>query len=118
MALIKQCWCSPEEPELSKNGPELDLSDCNMLCAGTTTGERCGGFYTMLVYEITSYQSCYHEALNETTQQDPLWRSRAEDEQVVGDPWDYQEKFDTTLFMAKDGSSLLSGNAPGGICDV
>lgn len=70
----------------------------------------------MLVYEITSYKSCSLEALGGTTQQDPLWLSKVEDEQVVGHPWDYQEKFDTTLFMAQEGSSSLSGDAPGGMC--
>lgn len=119
MRSLKQCWCSAEEPELTKNGPELDLSDCNMLCADTTTGERCGGFYKMLVYEITSYRSCHHEVLDEPTQQEPSWLSRAEDEQIVGQPWDYQEKFDTTLFfLAQDAPSSLSDDAPAGMCDV
>ena len=46
-----QCWCA-EDPDLTKNGEELDLDDCDFECTGTTTGEMCGGRDMLTAYLI------------------------------------------------------------------
>ena len=79
-----------------------------MLCAGTASGELCGGFDRMLVYEITSYQGCQHEASDESIQQRSLPVFSSRDEQIIGKPWDFQEKYDTTKFSM----SRQPGRAP------
>lgn len=100
-------------PELNTNGPELDPNDCNMLCASTTVGEYCGGFYKMLVYEITAYLRCHLEVA-----EDARSFAYSEDEQIIGHPWDFQEKHVTTDFMPKYGPSSLSNSSLAGVCDV
>ena len=91
-----------------------------MLCAGTTSGEHCGGFYKMLAYEITAYQGCYPEPSDGLMDQAHMAPSTSEDEQVIGQPWDYQEKYDTTRFFTPNQGqhSLLSNGVPAGSCDV
>lgn len=59
-----QCWCGVDV-DLTRNGEALGSAECDMLCAGTTTGERCGGYYKISAYEIDShvfspgYIGCY-----------------------------------------------------------
>lgn len=99
------------------NGLELGPSDCNMMCAGTTNGERCGGYYRMLVYEITATQNCDYEAIEKSTMHE---LAEPEDQQIIGQPWDYQERFDTTAFVSTepDSSILRDGSHYAGVCDV
>lgn len=86
---------------------------------GTTNGERCGGIYRALVHEITAHQGCHLEELSEPTKHDPLWLSKQEDEQIIGQPWDYQNKFDTNIFVSAQGASLpLSDDPAAGVCDL
>lgn len=115
--LYEQCWCSAN-PELTKNGPQLDPSECNT-CTGTTAGNGCGGLFKMLVYEITSYQPCNHRGAHQPTGEGPI-RRMSEDEQIIGLPWDYQEKFDTTKFAmaTKDTPPPVQGDTLQGVCDV
>lgn len=63
-----QCWCGADT-DLTKNGEELPSEKCDMLCAGTTVGEHCGGNNTMTAYEIelgapsvSEYIGCYADA--------------------------------------------------------
>lgn len=70
-----------------------------MPCSGTTSGEHCGGVSTILVYEITSYRGCHLEFDNEPIQQQLMLLSTSRDEQIIGKPWDFQEKHDTTKFF-------------------
>lgn len=86
---------------------------------GTTDGEHCGGIYRVLVYEITAHQACHLEELNVPTEHDPLWLSKQEDEQIIGQPWDYQLLFDTNMFVSAKGASFpLSGDPAAGVCDL
>lgn len=115
---LHKCWCAVN-PELGKNGPELDHSECSMPCAGTVVGEHCGGFYKMLVYEITAYLGCHLEVADDALQQpEPLSFASSEDEQIIGRPWDFQEKNIATKVMPTFGSSSSSNNIPTGACDV
>lgn len=68
----------------------------------------------MLVYEITGYQGCDRAAWS--TQQEPMWLSK--DEQIIGQPWDFQEKFDTTIFFSTRGTSSDDAPAVAAVCDV
>eukprot|EP00903_Cladosiphon_okamuranus_P006776 g6606.t1 len=114
----RECWCATN-PELTKNGPQLAHGECNMRCAGTTSGEYCGGYYKMLVYEITSYQGCDHENPDDSLRDGLLSFSSSQDEQIIGQPWDFQEKYDTAKFFKSDGRrSLFSNGVPAGSCDV
>eukprot|EP00904_Undaria_pinnatifida_P009040 jgi/Undpi1/5266/HiC_scaffold_2.g00547.m1 len=63
-----ECWCGADT-DLTKNGEELPSEKCDMLCAGTTVGEHCGGNNTMTAYEIelgapsvSEYIGCYADA--------------------------------------------------------
>ncbi|CAN0504932.1 unnamed protein product, partial [Scytosiphon promiscuus] len=46
-----QCWCAVD-PDLTKNGEELALDECDMACEGTTSGEFCGGRHKETAYKI------------------------------------------------------------------
>lgn len=74
----------------------------------------------MLVYEITSYQGCHHEPFNEPIQQGPMSVSISEDEQIIGQPWDFQRKYDTTKFFtsSQGRDSSLSDSVIPVSCDV
>ena len=116
---VYKCWCAVN-PELTKNGPERDYNECSMPCAGdNTSGEHCGGFYKMLVYEITSYQSCHPES-SDGLIQGHLPLSTSEDEQIIGQPWDFQKKYDTTKFFTsyQGRHSSLPNGLPAGSCDT
>eukprot|EP00752_Nemacystus_decipiens_P004621 g4218.t1 len=91
-----------------------------MLCPGTTSGELCGGYYKMLVFEITSYQGCHHEASDESIGQGFPSSSPSNDEQIIGQPWDFQEKFDTTksLKSIQLGKTFFPGGVPAESCFV
>ncbi|CAN0346077.1 unnamed protein product, partial [Ectocarpus fasciculatus] len=110
----RQCWCS-SEPELSEFGPELDPGDCNMLCDGTIIGESCGGIHKMSVYEITSYKGCDSGDFDKQSQY-----ASPEDQQIMGQLWDYQQKFDTTNFFmpTQSGVSSLTNASFPGTCNV
>eukprot|EP00752_Nemacystus_decipiens_P004599 g4198.t1 len=112
-----ECWCAVD-PELHKNGPALDPDECSMLCAGTAVGEQCGGVYRMTVYEITALSRCQHETFGESLRSGSLPSPR--DDQMLGQPWDFQDKFDTTKFFtpATDGSGLSFSDSSGRSCDV
>lgn len=89
-----------------------------MLCAGTTAGERCGGFYKMTVFDIPAYNRCQHEAFGESLHQLGALPS-PNDDQRFGQPWDFQEKFDTTkFFMSTHGGSPASSAVSLRSCDV
>ncbi|CAB1119605.1 unnamed protein product [Ectocarpus sp. CCAP 1310/34] len=94
-----KCWCGIH-PELNQNGEELAAGECDFLCAGTTTGEICGGFLKMSVFEITAYMGCQYEALDQPIGRGSPPISGSEDTQIVGQPWDFQEKIDATNFLS------------------
>lgn len=96
---IKKCWCGIH-PELNQNGEELAAGECDFLCAGTTTGEICGGFLKMSVFEITAYKGCQYEALDQPIGRGSPPVSGSEDTQIVGQPWEFQEKIDGTNFLS------------------
>ncbi|CAN0526645.1 unnamed protein product [Scytosiphon promiscuus] len=48
---VEQCWCTVNA-NLMKNGGKLATHECDMPCAGTTSGELCGGEFKMSAYEI------------------------------------------------------------------
>lgn len=62
----------------------------------------------MTVYELTAYSRCKLEPFGESLRLGTLPSSK--DDQRVGQPWDYQEKFDTRQFFkpAPVGSSSSS----------
>lgn len=74
----------------------------------------------MMVYEITSYKGCHFEASDESIGQEPLSFSPSEDEQIIGQPWDFQEKYDTTKFLTSTqrGEAWFPNSVPAGSCDV
>lgn len=73
----------------------------------------------MLVYEITSYQGCHPEPSDGPIQQGQMTLSTSEDEQIIGQPWDFQEKYDTTkFFTSSQGRHSVSNGVPAGSCDV
>lgn len=74
----------------------------------------------MLVYEITSYQGCHHEPSEESIQQGSLPSASSEDEQIIGQPWDFQRKYDTTKFFTsiQDRDFALSNGVPARSCDA
>lgn len=109
---IFQCWCGAA-PERGKNHLELDPGDCDMPCAGTTTGEHCGGSNKTLVYEITAYQG-YQGCQREVS----LSPAVSADEQIFGQPWDVQEKFDTANFFIPIPPTSSISNSPAGVCNV
>eukprot|EP00752_Nemacystus_decipiens_P004620 g4217.t1 len=115
----RECWCAID-PALTKNGPERDHGECSMRCAGTTSDEHCGGFYKMLVYEITSYQGCQPEPSDGRIEVGHTALSTSEHEQIIGQPWDFQEKYDTTKFFTsgQGGRHSLSTGVPAGSCHV
>lgn len=86
-----------------------------MLCDGTTIGETCGGIHKMSVYEITSYKGCDSEEIDKLSQ-----HASSDDQQIMGQLWDYQEKFDTTSFFmpTHSGASSLTNTRLPGSCDV
>lgn len=66
--LVQQCWCG-SNPDLTANAVEVDSSECNLDCAGTSSGETCGGIDKISVYTISSgiddeltYVGCYGDA--------------------------------------------------------
>ncbi|CAM9666863.1 unnamed protein product [Ectocarpus sp. 12 AP-2014] len=120
MEYSTECWCAVE-PDMTKHGPELDPIECDHLCFGTTTGEYCGGFNKMSVYEITAYQGCQRKDFEMPVEQVPAWVPGSEDKQVIGQPWDFQEKFDTVNFFSSDrgdSSSFSNHVRNGSSCDV
>eukprot|EP00904_Undaria_pinnatifida_P008999 jgi/Undpi1/5229/HiC_scaffold_2.g00511.m1 len=62
-----ECWCAVNV-DLTTNGGELALEECDSLCAGTTSDEYCGGNDKITAYEIESvegepkYIGCYGDA--------------------------------------------------------
>ena len=62
MATHPQCWCAVD-PDLTKNGEELALDECDMACEGTASGEFCGGIDKKTAYKIedvgAGYVGCY-----------------------------------------------------------
>ncbi|CAB1112839.1 unnamed protein product [Ectocarpus sp. CCAP 1310/34] len=110
----RQCWCS-REPKLSELGPEPDHDDCNMPCNGTTIGDPCGGIHKMSVYEITTYQGCDSEEFDVPSQ-----HASSEDQQIMGQPWDYQETFNSSSFFIsiQSGVSSLTNASFPGSCNV
>lgn len=73
----------------------------------------------MLVYEITGYQGCHREAFDGPNQQEePNWLSKSQHEQIIGQPWDFQERFDTTIFFPNQGASSEDTAAAVGVCDM
>ena len=90
-----------------------------MPCAGTTVGEHCGGFFKLLVYEITAYQGCKRDAYEGNIPEGSLSLSVSADEQIIGEPWDFQGKIDTFSFMlTHQGCSSSLRQLPAGLCDV
>lgn len=88
-----------------------------MLCAGSTVGESCGGFYKMTVYEITAYNRCNSEAFGESLRLEPLPGSK--DQQILGQPWDFQGKFETTrLLSSTQGRPSRSSDVRARSCNV
>lgn len=71
ISMTKQCWCGVN-PDLTKNGEETSDSECNMDCAGSTTGEKCGGYLRISAYEMiddpdpdpSHYVGCYADMRN------------------------------------------------------
>lgn len=66
-----QCWCGIN-PDLTANGDEVSSSECDMDCAGTTTGEKCGGRNRISVYMFESvadieldFVGCYADVKND-----------------------------------------------------
>ncbi|CAM9959471.1 unnamed protein product [Pylaiella littoralis] len=60
-----ECWCGVD-PDLTKNGDNLLIGECDATCAGTTDDEKCGGYDKISAYVIgdaTAYQGCYRDAL-------------------------------------------------------
>ncbi|CAM9959403.1 unnamed protein product [Pylaiella littoralis] len=58
-------WCGVD-PDLTKNGDNLLIGECDATCAGTTDDEKCGGSDKISAYVIgdaTAYQGCYRDAL-------------------------------------------------------
>ncbi|CAM9274851.1 unnamed protein product [Laminaria digitata] len=47
----RECWCGVDA-DLTKNGDMLAIEECDFLCAGTTSGEFCGGRNKLTAYEI------------------------------------------------------------------
>ena len=74
----------------------------------------------MLVYEITSYQGCHHEASDESFQQGNQSISSSQDEQIIGQPWDFQQKYGTTKFFmtSQRGAPPFRNGVSTGSCDV
>lgn len=69
--LGRQCWCGLN-PDLTANGDEVSSSECDMDCAGTTTGEKCGGRNRISVYRFESFTDieldlvgCYADVKND-----------------------------------------------------
>lgn len=93
------------------DGGKLEPTECDHQCAG---GDDCGGSHNMVVFEITAYQGCPSapEALD-----DP---ASSQDGQKIGEPWDYQEKFDTTSFFkfTDDSSFSWVEEGPAEECDT
>ena len=69
------------DANLVRNGEELASDECDMLCEGTTTDERCGGWYKMTAYVINTqvtegYIGCYADT--------PYWAIDAEEDPFKG----------------------------------
>lgn len=71
----------------------------------------------MLVYEITSYQGCHPETSDESVGSLSL---ASEDEQIIGQPWDFQEKHDTIEFLmsTQRSENWFPDSVHAGSCDV
>lgn len=69
----------------------------------------------MSVYEITSYKGCDNGDFDKQSQ-----HASPEDQQIMGQLWDYQEKFDTTNFfmLTQSGVSSLTNASFPGSCNV
>lgn len=68
--LLRQCWCGAN-PDLTANGDEVDVGECDFDCAGTSTGEKCGGYNRISVYmnavgidSDLTYIGCYEDRRN------------------------------------------------------
>lgn len=65
LIFIWQCWCAVD-PDLTKIDEELELAECDMACAGTTSDEFCGGIDKLTAYKIEDidpdYIGCYEDA--------------------------------------------------------
>lgn len=75
----------------------------------------------MSVYEITAYQGCHSEDFETPVEQVPARVPGSEDKQVIGQPWDFQEKFDTVNFFLSnrgDSSSFSNHVRIGSSCGV
>ncbi|CAM9474717.1 unnamed protein product [Ectocarpus fasciculatus] len=110
MQYSSECWCGIH-PELNKHDEELAGDKCDFLCVGTTTGEICGGFLKMSVFEITAYEGCHHESLHLPIGRGSPPLSGSEDSQINGQPWDYQEKIEGANVLPTQG--VLPGTCDG-----
>lgn len=74
----------------------------------------------MMVYKITSYQGCHLEASDGLFGEGSLLFPPSEDEQIIGQPWDFQRKHDTTKFLKSTQSdeAWVSEGVLAGSCDV
>lgn len=71
----------------------------------------------MVMFEMLTYQGCQNENLDQQdTQAPPI---SGADKQTIGRPWDYQDKFDPTLFFTSTATfSWPSSGIVAEICNV